>query len=244
VKSWRRDEHTHFSVMARFFQLAERSDPSHQAIQEELARYMRLRLGRHQWVPKDITQFHSEWYREFYRVLGVQDPYRELKRRSARFAQEVLEDIKLDSFREVVVAAALANKLDFGASLDLDEETRLPLSHGDFDHLDDLDLYIDDVDLLHERAANAKRVLYLADNCGEIIFDRLLIRRMSSINPDCAFTVAGKSSPMINDVTVEELVELGFGPSVESSVPARIHSGPPSLRCHSRLLAPSRKPTS
>ena len=88
MKSWERDEHTHFDVMARFFQLAEHADSAHQPIQEELARYMRVRLSRGHWIPEDITQFHSEWYREFYRVLGVDDPYRDLKRRSTVFAQE------------------------------------------------------------------------------------------------------------------------------------------------------------
>jgi uncharacterized protein with ATP-grasp and redox domains len=215
MKSWDREEHTHFDVIAHFFKLAERLDPKHRAIQQELERYMRLRLRDRRWMPEDITRLHSEWYREFYRVLGVEDPYRELKRRSTDFARDVLEDVKFSSIREVVLASALANKLDFGTRLDLDDETQLPVAREEFDQVGDLDLFIDETNLLIERAAHASRILYLPDNCGEIAFDRLLIRRISEINPTCQFTVAGKSSPMINDVTLDELRKLGFGESVE-----------------------------
>ena len=215
MKSWEREEQTHFDVMARFFRLAERLDPEHRAIQEELERYMRIRLRERHWMPENITEFHSEWYREFYRILGDEDPYRELKRRSTAFARNVLEDVKLDSFRDVVVASALANKLDFGAALNMDDRTQLPLTHQEFENIGGLELFVDEVDLLLERASKAGRILLLPDNCGEVIFDRLLVRRIQEINSSCHITVAAKSSPMINDVTLDELRDLEFGPSVE-----------------------------
>jgi damage-control phosphatase, subfamily I len=56
----------------------------------------------------------------------------------------------------------------------------------------------------------ARKILYIVDNSGEILFDGVLIEKIKALNPQCEIFIAGKSSPMLNDVTVDELIELGF----------------------------------
>ena len=55
-------------------------------------------------------------------------------------------------------------------------------------------------------AANAQDILYLADNAGEIVFDRLLIEQL----PMQKITVVVKGFPIINDATMEDAVAAGL----------------------------------
>lgn len=52
-----------------------------------------------------------------------------------------------------------------------------------FSDIDNLKLTINDIDSLLDDIQKAKSILYLGDNCGEICFDKLLIKRMKDINP-------------------------------------------------------------
>jgi len=52
----------------------------------------------------------------------------------------------------------------------------------------------------------ARRILYLTDNAGEIVFDRLLIEQM----PREKVTVAVRGSPVINDATLEDAEQAGL----------------------------------
>jgi uncharacterized protein with ATP-grasp and redox domains len=70
-----------------------------------------------------------------------------------------------------------------------------------------------DVQLIPFRQAvnDAREILYIADNAGEIVFDRLLIERL----PIEKVTVAVKGSPVINDVTMEDALVAGLPRIVE-----------------------------
>lgn len=50
--------------------------------------------------------------------------------------------------------------------------------------------------------ARRPRLLYLADNCGEIVFDKLLIEQLLALG--CNLTLAVRRSPIINDATLED----------------------------------------
>ena len=52
----------------------------------------------------------------------------------------------------------------------------------------------------------AKSILFLGDNCGEIVFDKLFIETMKHTN--ITFVVRGK--PVINDVTFEDAKQVGI----------------------------------
>ena len=49
-----------------------------------------------------------------------------------------------------------------------------------------------------------KKLLYLADNAGEIVFDKLLIEEIKRVKSDVEITVAVKEVPIINDATIED----------------------------------------
>jgi uncharacterized protein with ATP-grasp and redox domains len=63
-----------------------------------------------------------------------------------------------------------------------------------------------DIEAFRKRAASAADILYLADNAGEIVLDRLLIE---SLGPE-RVTVAVRGHPVINDATLEDARTAGL----------------------------------
>ena len=113
------------------------------------------------------------YYRLIARRTGVADPYIAEKQESNTFAlglearTRALIHQEDDPLLAAVQFAINANVLDYGAQYRLDRESALascrqPLA---------INHYLD----LHEQIATKPNILYLADNCGEIVFDKLLI---------------------------------------------------------------------
>lgn len=68
------------------------------------------------------------------------------------------------------------------------------------------DLKIDRTTTLKNEISKAESVLYLGDNCGEIVFDKLFITTMK--HPNITYVVRG--APVINDVTLEDAKQVGM----------------------------------
>jgi uncharacterized protein with ATP-grasp and redox domains len=68
------------------------------------------------------------------------------------------------------------------------------------------DFAIDDSQELENRIKCSKTILFLGDNAGEIVFDKLLIETIN--HPNVYYAVRGK--PVINDVTVDDASYVGI----------------------------------
>lgn len=78
---------------------------------------------------------------------------------------------------------------------------------------------INDIGSLRERLTDASTILYLADNAGEIVFDRLFIEQLGPKRVVCAV----RHEPIINDATMDDAGQAGL-----CSVCRVISSGSPS----------------
>lgn len=134
------------------------------------------------------------------------DPYRLVKATYNRIALEKLPEIRrlasrTDRLAGSVRAAIAGNVIDFGIydSVDLDRALR-----------DSFELPLDETDyaaFLHA-VQNAKRVLYLCDNAGEIVFDLVLIETLRGLGKEVVAAVKG--APVINDATLEDARTTGL----------------------------------
>lgn len=144
-------------------------------------------------------------------VTGVEDPYLEEKRRLNKVAFGFIDDLRVmiesfdDPFEAAVRVVMAANIMDFGAPggvVDGDlkkpfvDALKRPLAIGGKRV----------IARLKELSAKAKHILYIADNTGEIVLDRLLIERM----PAGAVTVAVRSGPAINDALMADAHDAGL----------------------------------
>ena len=154
-------------------------------------------------VPARTTTLIHRILRE---ETGV-DPYQDVKAAYNRIALDKLPALKSaagkysDRLEGGVRAAIAGNVIDFGIyeriDLDrsIDDAFRLPLSRRDLREFADA-------------VRTARRILYLCDNAGEIVFDRVLIEILRTMGKEVIAAVKG--SPVINDATLDDAAAAGL----------------------------------
>jgi damage-control phosphatase, subfamily I len=144
------------------------------------------------------------------------DPYGELKQRSNKIVMEHFERLEAtiqnaaNPLETALKIAAAGNIIDFGAkdhgSIDIEKEIR---------NIPSLQFSRYDYQPFLNRLSRAERILYIGDNAGEIVFDRLFIRRIKREFPSVKIAFATRSEPVINDVTVEDARTVGLDREAE-----------------------------
>ncbi|MDH4067722.1 MAG: ARMT1-like domain-containing protein [Dehalococcoidia bacterium] len=128
------------------------------------------------------------------------DPYRTMKEREMRLARELylqLDYQDRDDLQARLQLAAAANALDFFKDLgSTGDDIRKPVS-----------FVVDDSERLEEKLRSASKVLYLADNAGELYFDLPLVKWMKQ-SAQVLYVV--KPSPVQNDLTLEDVGRSGL----------------------------------
>ena len=146
-------------------------------------------------TPPEISADLYKWLAE---KTGIVDPYFETKRRDIRRALALYPRLKNkvllapDRLRKALLFSLAGNIIDFGAG----EVGDWPVE-GDFLEKEELD--IDDYELFTSDLKRATRIVFLGDNAGETVFDRLFIEQ---IGRQVIYVV--REGPIINDATVEE----------------------------------------
>lgn len=83
------------------------------------------------------------------------------------------------------------------------------------DYLDHEHFTLNDTKAVYEILKDAEQVLILTDNAGEIAFDRLMSEQLKELFPSLKIIVAVKESPVINDATMEDAMEVGLDEAVD-----------------------------
>jgi uncharacterized protein with ATP-grasp and redox domains len=132
-------------------------------------------------------------------ITGNPDPYRQMKDKEVTVARELSQKIEVDpgSFTSCLKFAALGNTIDFFRSLDVIQQ----------DMKEPVNFVIDDSKHFEAKIKHARRILYLADNAGEMFFDLPLVRWMRR-RASVAYVV--KSAPVQDDITVEDIKRAGL----------------------------------
>ena len=147
------------------------------------------------------------------KLTGVQDPYRRIKDRFNRLALQMYPELKnrvatsADPLETAVRLAIAGNIIDFGVNSDLEE------SHIEIIIAESLTAPLDMgvLEDFKQAAAQAENILYLGDNAGEIVFDRLLIELLGCKR----ITLVVKAGPIINDATIEDAIDTGLSDVVK-----------------------------
>ncbi|HWQ65129.1 MAG TPA: ARMT1-like domain-containing protein [Methanospirillum sp.] len=142
-------------------------------------------------------------HRSVYFQLGTTDPFLKLKKQSNREAAKALDLVRehLTDFRSLVTAAVIGNIFDYGVKGHTISDDFTTFFNKEFAS----GLYIDDTDKI---LPMIRRVVYLTDNCGELVFDRLLIEFLK--NQGSYVTVVVRDAPILNDATMADAMEMGL----------------------------------
>ncbi|MDL2246840.1 ARMT1-like domain-containing protein [Methanobrevibacter sp. OttesenSCG-928-K11] len=138
---------------------------------------------------------------------GCYDPYIDEKINGNELALKYLPMVKDllkkdDSLENYVKIAIIGNLLDFGAfELGTDIEKFIIDSF-------DKKLAINNTPNLESDLKKHKNLLYLVDNVGEIVFDKLFLKKIKEY--DIKITIAVKEKPILNDACMEDALAIGL----------------------------------
>jgi uncharacterized protein with ATP-grasp and redox domains len=145
-------------------------------------------------------------HKKIRQMLGI-DPFKEIKSEYNQIALRLCPSLKttieksLDPLWISTRLAIAGNVIDFGifTSVDIEGAIRKALNN---------QLAVDDYSSFKNAISIADKILYLTDNAGEIVFDRLLIETLIQLGKEVKAVVKG--SPVINDSTMEDAEESGL----------------------------------
>lgn len=181
-------------------------DTREQIVREALLVIAGMKMGD---VPPMTAQ---QVHRRLRQLTRVDDPYRAAKDRFNRMALDMLPDLESrvrgapDSLDAATRLAIAGNVIDLGAKADIQDHDARAAVAGCMD----VPLH-GDLETFRRAIGTAREILYLADNAGEIVFDRLLIEQLSPGR----VTLAVRGAAVINDATVHDARQAGLHELVE-----------------------------
>jgi len=145
-------------------------------------------------------------------ALGHDDPFAVQKRLYNRLALRMYPRLKAtvvaaqDRLEAAVKIAVAGNVIDLGilgnlSGHDVDVEGTVAEVFGQ-------GLAINDLSALRAALQSAHGVLYLGDNAGEIVFDKVLVEEIAATGAEVVFAV--KEKPILNDATAEDAQAVGM----------------------------------
>lgn len=150
---------------------------------------------------KSPPELSREVHRIIRNITKTPDPYKKVKDESNEMVKKIYDHLKekieksKDSLINSIKLAIVGNVIDFGTMNRFNVDDMIENS---------LEREFDDNDypLFKKELKKASTILYLADNSGEIFFDRLLIEELKNKGKKITYVV--KQNPIINDVLTED----------------------------------------
>jgi len=155
------------------------------------------------------------------KITGNPDPYKQKKQLSNKKALEVVplaksivskETSRESRFRKACLSAIVGNIMEF----DIPDN---PFKFSDLEKLiqqAEDDLALDEIAQIFNKAEEAKSVLYLTDNAGEIALDTLLVQELQNLGAHV--TVGVKDGPILNDATLEDAKTVGMNKMADNVI--------------------------
>jgi len=162
--------------------------------------------------PPEIARFG---YALLKKISPNGDPYKNIKQKSNRCALRLLWKLKnkvnrsKDSLLTATELAIAGNIIDFGVKNNLNVKAELKK------------ILAEESKVIHKKSIfhysefrhalkGAKNILYLADNAGEVVFDRVLLEEIKKRYPNKDIYYAVKARPIINDALFEDAKFCGI----------------------------------
>jgi len=144
--------------------------------------------------------------------IGNTDPYKNIKihynSEMLKMYNEIVSIINAseNKFMTALKAAIVGNLIDFAAKYTFSmEELKQKIADSG-----NLRPDIDHSKQLYSKLKNAKTLLYIGDNCGEIVLDKVFIEFIKKEFPNITVFYGVRGNPVLNDITLEDarMVEM------------------------------------
>ncbi len=146
------------------------------------------------------------------KISGVEDPYLVWKQQMTELAVQHYDELKRQIYLHqdpVMFAAKLAAA---GSLLALQKKETAESYHNALIGLGNFEFAVDDSSRFLNELPAARRIVYFADNAGEIVFDRLFIETIMRFYPERQhqFTIVVRKTPYLHNVVQADLQAVGF----------------------------------
>lgn len=167
---------------------------------------------------KESTPAFVERINDAYvKVFGGEPDFTEAKSRynqlllSKEIEIEAIITASAEPVKECIKYVCAANYIDFSAVDDVNEKTLDGLLEKvQEDNISEAE-YLNFINDLNK----AKTLVYLIDNCGEIVLDKIFIKVLQNLYPDIHITAVVRGGQAQNDCTMEEAIEVGLDKCVD-----------------------------
>lgn len=177
-------------------------------MQEEIIKRSLQELGKmdfNETAPEIAFRMHQHAKK----ITDINDPYKRLKEQYNEIAKEIYDriidekwlDKAEDSFDMACRLAIAGNIIDFSVGLNLGPSDIVKSVEDSMKH----DIFGVGSAALKKAVKESENILYIADNAGEIIFDKFLLENL----PRHKVTYVVKGGPIVNDATMEDAISTG-----------------------------------
>lgn len=143
-------------------------------------------------------------------IIGTDNPYREIKscyNQLVLSMSDTIQNLITQSGRRLECGLKLAiagNLIDFAARHRFNEQMFKEM----IQDISRSELAIDHSRQLFQAVKSSRVLLYLGDNCGEIVLDKQFIELLKEYNPKLSVYYGVRGKPIVNDVTEDDAAEV------------------------------------
>jgi damage-control phosphatase, subfamily I len=159
------------------------------------------------------AEIATKIHKKVYEILEDADPYSTLKQQSNVVAHQLVSRVETyikeseDSLKSSMLCSIIGNSMDYGIEGASNNAEMLKEA---FDALYEKGLGYDDYSKVVAYLKKAKKIVLFTDNCGEIVFDKILCRQLKKSFPHLFITLVVKGEPVLSDATKEDAEQLHF----------------------------------
>lgn len=156
-------------------------------------------------IVRTIQKIQEEMFGIRQEYAEIKQHYNEIMMGYETHIRNKLEQAE-DPVKTGIQYAMIGNYIDFGARINVNEQQLTEL-------LENPDRYVIDekqYGMFCKDLSEAEKLVYLTDNCGEIVMDKLLIDEILKKYPNLKVTVLVRGAEVINDATMEDAKQVGL----------------------------------
>jgi uncharacterized protein with ATP-grasp and redox domains len=153
---------------------------------------------------ESINDLYEKCFGTPYDYQSLKDKYNTLMLDNEDYIWGKIMDSE-DNLKEALRFSRIGNYIDFAVGDINDDKLRELIDNAGKDDVDEnmYRLFINDLN-------NARELVYIIDNCGEIVLDKLLIKRIKNSYPKIHITALVRGMATLNDATMQDADKVGL----------------------------------
>ena len=146
------------------------------------------------------------------KIFGSQKDFSEIKKHFNSLVMSLEDEIyeKIQAGNDIVKTALkysmMGNYIDFGVLENVDEKKLM----GFLDKAPEVEINEAEFKQFKKELESARKMVFLTDNCGEVVLDKLLTKAIRSRFPDLSVEVIVRGLPVLNDATMDDAKQVRF----------------------------------